>query len=115
VVPAVMPRPGDRAKPIAPGQAYGAGKLPNATDQPQQEQNQVRPAECVQPQPGPDAAAQPQVQQTPEQQAQTPAETPEPGPSGSTEPASPVAPRPTQAPGITLPFGILIPLPAPQG
>src|SRR4029077_19813193 len=32
VVPAVMPRPGDRAKPIAPGQAYGAGKLPNATD-----------------------------------------------------------------------------------
>jgi hypothetical protein len=114
-VPAVMPRPGERAKPLAPRQTYGAGEETDATDQPQHEQNQPRPAECVQPQPGPDAAAQPQVQQTPEQQAQTPAETPEPGPAESAEPAPPVAPTPTQAPGITLPFGIVIPLQAPQG
>lgn len=56
---------------------------------------------------------QEQGQQPVAPQAQAPEKTPEPGVAAPAEvPAAPVEPAPA-APGITLPFGITIPLPAP--
>nr|WP_280263619.1 lytic murein transglycosylase [Nocardia wallacei] len=123
VVPAPMPKPGEPVEqqrwapgdPVRPADAQHAD--PNAPLDPNA---QPRPATCAQPQ-GQPVPGQPNAQQPPapapeaaapeQQQAETPAKTPEPGPVEPTEPAESVAPLPPPAPAMTLPFGIVIPLP----
>ncbi|WP_431962571.1 lytic murein transglycosylase [Nocardia sp. bgisy134] len=118
-VPAPMPRPGAPGElPIAPGRSYGgrAGEPEVATAQPD-------PA-CGtgSPQPGgslpysePKAEA-PMVNSEPEPE---PEHVPAPAPDDTAEPARDpelVVPQPpVPQPGIILPFGIVIPLPALQG
>ncbi|WP_043656876.1 lytic transglycosylase domain-containing protein [Nocardia thailandica] len=80
------------------------------------------PAQAAQPredQPADAQAAQCQAVETPAPAPAAPTKTPEPGvaeaapePEAPAAPA-PAAPTPTQQPGITLPFGITIPVPAP--
>ncbi|MEV6338255.1 lytic murein transglycosylase [Nocardia vinacea] len=129
VAPAQLPAPGDPAQsPIAPAQTYGAAengepKDPQQQDQqrPDQQQPQQQPANCTPPQP--DAAQPGAAQPAPNAQgpAQSPGETVQNSPEKTPEPGVAEAPEPTQteaatpppAPGITLPFGIVIPLPAP--
>ncbi|MFI6040558.1 lytic murein transglycosylase [Nocardia sp. NPDC051321] len=124
VIPAPMPQPGEPVAPAivpgAPAQTFGAGAAaPKDPAHPEQDAAPVAPVApvCT----PPDAAqqqAQPQQAPAPGQQAvQTPEAAPEAPPTVSVEPAAPtVDAAPTQQPGITLPFGIVIPLPpAPQG
>ncbi len=148
VAPAQLPAPGDPAQapiapaptapaPIAPAQTYGAAysgepKDPQQHDQQHPDQpQQQQPANCTpaQPDTAQPGATQPQPAPTPDAQipAQPPSEgsqsapekTPEPGMPDAPEPAQTEAATPPPAPGITLPFGIVIPLPgpapAPQG
>lgn len=125
VIPAPMPQPGELAEPAAvpgaPAQTFGAGVAPkdpavaDAKDPARPDQPPVAPV-CT----PPDAAqqqAQPPQPPAPGQQAvQTPEATPEAPPTVSVEPTPSAEAAPTQQPGITLPFGIVIPLPpAPQG
>ncbi|MGW4847766.1 lytic murein transglycosylase [Nocardia brasiliensis] len=130
------------AVPGAPEQTFGAGvaapKDPAHPDQavdpahPEQAVAPVAPV-CTTPPAGPEAQQQTQA---PQQQAQAP-EQAQPGPesaptvavesaptvavesaptvAGDPPPAPAPAAAPTQPPGITLPFGVVIPLPAPQG
>ncbi|WP_433682961.1 lytic murein transglycosylase [Nocardia sp. CA-119907] len=133
VAPAQLPTPGDPAQsPIAPAQTFGAGngepkgepKDPEHPDQPaaQPQQQPPQAANCTpaQPgaaQPGPGAAQPAPNAQTPPQSPgestqTTPEQTPEPGAPDAAEPTQTEAATPP-APGITLPFGIVIPLPAP--
>ncbi|TCJ99776.1 transglycosylase protein with SLT domain [Nocardia alba] len=106
-VPAQMPNP------LAPEQqpadkpaeqTYGAAapKDPAAPEQPV-----VEPAACT-----PQVAA-PAETPAPAPAPTTPEKTPEPGvaPAEEPAPAEPAPVAPTQQPGITLPFGIVIPLP----
>ncbi|MEV4125984.1 lytic murein transglycosylase [Nocardia sp. NPDC049707] len=124
VVPAQLPAPGDPAQsPVAPAQTYSADygkpKDPLPQDQPQQQPQQ--PANCIPPQPDsaqPGAAqpalnGQPPAQLPGETPQVTPEKTPEPGVSDAPEPTQSEAAAPPPAPGITLPFGIVIPMPAP--
>ncbi|MFE7799880.1 lytic murein transglycosylase [Nocardia sp. NPDC057440] len=110
--------------PVAPRQTYGAAGEPNATGEPDAASKPVDPehprqpqlpAWCAMPSAAPEnpAPAQPPGETQPIQSAEEPeaATTPEPGPA---EPAPAAAPTPTPQPGITLPFGVVIPLP-PQG
>ncbi|RDI68578.1 lytic transglycosylase domain-containing protein [Nocardia pseudobrasiliensis] len=133
-VPAPMPKPGDPVAPVEtqrwsaadqnkPGEVK-PGDDPNADpNKPAdpnarpQDPNAARPAVCAPPPaPGQPGAPQPPAPAAPapaqdQQQSETPAKTPEPGP---TEPAPAEGPGPAPAPappGITLPFGIVIPLP----
>ncbi|TQM30771.1 transglycosylase protein with SLT domain [Nocardia bhagyanarayanae] len=129
-VPAPMPRPGEPGRPLGPRQEFGAEPLdPNDSAR---AEDPAR-AEAREPQPIP--ACVPQVQALPAPQQGAPAPAPEPAqpnppaqpnapeqPSPEPEVATtpepvPAAPAPTQQPGITLPFGIVIPLPPapPQG
>lgn len=121
LIPAPMPRPGEQAEPAvvpgAPAQTFGAGtaapKDPAHPDQqpvapvctpPDAAKQQAQPPQAPAPAPAPDQQAV-QTPQTP------PTVTVEPTPSA---PSAEVTPTPQ--PGITLPFGIVIPLPpAPQG
>ncbi|WP_327109948.1 lytic murein transglycosylase [Nocardia sp. NBC_01730] len=124
VVPAPMPRP-DIPVPVPPGRSYGAGTGEpydrQARDSRAQDPRDPQAATCTPPgtQPGvwtdaepggrPDAAPGAAPAEGPRRDAPAePAEThePEPGPG---EPA-----ESTPAPGITLPFGIVIPLPTLQ-
>ncbi|MFI9401120.1 lytic transglycosylase domain-containing protein [Nocardia sp. NPDC052316] len=121
VIPAPMPRPGEPAEPAivpgAPGQTFGAGAAA-APDPAHPEQPPVVPV-CA----PPEAQQQAQAPQPQPQQAPVPAPeqrtvpTPDAPPTVTIEPAQPeAAATPTPPPGITLPFGIVIPLPpAPQG
>ncbi|MEV4235989.1 MULTISPECIES: lytic murein transglycosylase [unclassified Nocardia] len=133
VAPAQLPAPDDPAQsPIAPAQTYGAAengepKDPQQQNQqhPDQQQPQQQPANCtpaqpdaVQPAPAPNA--QNPAQSPGETPQNTPEKTPEPGVADAPEPPpTEAATPPPAAPGITLPFGIVIPLPgpvpAPQG
>lgn len=131
-VPAPMPRPGDPAPTVAvPGaaeQSFGVGvaapKDPAHPDQavdPAHPDQAVAPV-CTTPQAGPEVQAQ-----APQQQAQAPEQAQQPGPDSAPTVAAesaptvtgepPVAPAaaPPPPPAITLPFGVVIPLPAPQG
>lgn len=131
--PAQLPPPGDPAQsPIAPAQTFGAGNgdpkgEPKDPAHPDQPEPQPQAANCAPAQPG---AAQPGAAQPgpgaaqPAPNAQTPPQSPgestETTPEKTPEPGLPDAAEPTQtepatppAPGITLPFGIVIPLPAP--
>ncbi|MFD3461494.1 lytic murein transglycosylase [Nocardia fluminea] len=103
------PLPAQMPDPLAPGQppaakpaeqTFGAAapKDPAAPEQPV-----VEPAACA-----PEVVA---PAQTPA--PNTPEKTPEPGvaPAEEPAPAEPAPVAPTQQPGITLPFGIVIPLP----
>ncbi|MFG1791635.1 lytic transglycosylase domain-containing protein [Nocardia sp. NPDC049149] len=130
-VPAPMPQPGEQApaaiRPAAPAQAFGIGPAapPNPADpagpaaapaDPAHPEQPVAPV-CTAPAPAPDAAQQAQAP-TPEAPPTVAVEAPptvsvETGPTVSTEPTPSAAPVPTQPPGITLPFGVVIPLPAP--
>ncbi|WP_410870486.1 lytic murein transglycosylase [Nocardia sp. A7] len=98
-LPADMPNPLEPAKQPAQ-QTYGAAapKDPAVPEQPPV----VEPAACA------PAAVEP-VAPAPV----TPEKTPEPGvaPAEEPAPAEPAPVAPTQQPGITLPFGIVIPLP----
>ncbi|MCX4096026.1 lytic transglycosylase domain-containing protein [Nocardia sp. alder85J] len=107
------PQTPDAAKPGAaaglPGQAAdpAAPADPNAPQQ---------PATCAQPgqQPGaaPGAADVPPPAPNPQAADAQPSKTPEPGPMSPDTPDQPAAPAtPPPPPGITLPFGIVIPLP----
>lgn len=131
VAPAQLPAPSDPGRsPIAPPQTFSAdnGEPKDPKQQPQ------RPANCApaQPdsaqsgatqfgatQPRTDQSAPPPNAQHPAQARDetpqgTPAETPEPG-VHAPEPMAPTeeAATPPPAPSITLPFGIVIPLPVP--
>lgn len=132
VAPAQLPAPGNPAQsPIAPAQTYGAAengepKDPQQQDQQQPQPQQQQPANCTpaQPDAAQPGAAQPGAAQ-PAPNAQAPAQspgetvqnspekTPEPGVAEAPEPTQTEAATPPPAPGITLPFGIVIPLPAP--
>ncbi|MFE7747378.1 lytic transglycosylase, partial [Nocardia sp. NPDC057455] len=125
-VPAPMPQPGQPGTariPLAPGQPYGAGQLPDpGTNSPEADGNpdsdavpaDVRAAECTRPQtdaatgPAPDAPELDTERRNPE-----PASTTPPAPEPEPEPVPDAPPTPTPQPGITLPFGIVIPLPGP--
>lgn len=130
--------PGDPARsPIAPAQTFGAGngepKDPEHPDQPEaRQQPKPQTANCTPARPDAPllSAEQPDTAQTEPGAAQpapdaqipaqspgesvqnTPEKTPEPGQPGAAEPTQTEAVTPP-APGITLPFGIVIPLPAP--
>ncbi|MEV6432036.1 lytic murein transglycosylase [Nocardia sp. NPDC051463] len=114
-----LPRPA----PAGPRQTYGTAGEPNTTGEPNTASEPNTGSEPVVPEP----PRQPQLPAaciTPDEPVtvQTPgaapstrpteqpevAETPEPSPA---EPDRAAAPTPTQQPGITLPFGIVIPLP----
>ncbi|MGY4099525.1 lytic murein transglycosylase [Nocardia sp. R16R-3T] len=136
VAPAQLPAPGDPAQsPIAPAQTYGAAdngepKDPQQHDpqHPDQQRPPHLPANCTPAQPDanqPDAAQPGAARPAPAPDAQIPAQTPgeapqytpektpEPGVGDAPEPAQTEMATPPPAPGITLPFGIVIPLPAP--
>jgi len=113
--PGAQPAPGGQVAP-----ADGHTVDPNAL---QPNTNPQQPAACTQPQaPGQQPPAQqpspgqPNAQApapgTNQQQAQNPAKTPEPGPAGPPPPAPATTGTPP-LPAITLPFNIVIPLPAP--
>lgn len=98
------PLPADMPNPLEPApqpaqQTYGAAapKDPAAPEQPLVEPAACAPAAVAPPEPAP----------------VTPEKTPEPGvaPAEEPAPADPAPVAPTQQPGITLPFGIVIPLP----
>ncbi|MFF0491655.1 lytic transglycosylase domain-containing protein [Nocardia sp. NPDC004068] len=130
--PAPMPKPGEPAKP-ADTQRWSAsdqaqvGQDPNKPLDPNaapQNSDVQRQAQCAAPQqppaPGqpaaPAAPGQPPAPQGPaleEEQPQAPTKTPEPGPAAPPEQAPAEAPAPPPPPAITLPFGIVVPLPAP--
>lgn len=135
-VPAPMPQPGQPAAPAEtqrwaagdPAQPAGANPPdPNApadrAADPNAPQQPGAPV-CTQPQGQPDPGQQPGAPAHPKDapesapapapapEQQMPSKTPEPGPAGAA-PAPAAPPAPTQQPGITLPFGIVIPLPAP--
>ncbi|WP_433199973.1 lytic murein transglycosylase [Nocardia sp. CA-107356] len=130
VAPAQLPAPGDPAQPpsdpaqspIAPAQTFGAGNgEPKDPQHPDQPQPQPRAANCTPAQPDPGAAQPGATQPAPNAQPtqpqdesaqSTPEKTPEPGAPGAAESAPTEAATPPPAPGITLPFGIVIPLPA---
>ncbi len=140
-VPAPMPRPGEPGRPLGPGQEFGAEpRDPNAPAEAREPLDPNDPVRVEKPQPNPvctpqaqgqpaPQASQPQAGQPAPQAGQpapapAPAEeqpNPEPEVAKTPEPAPAeqptVAPAPTQQPGITLPFGIVIPLPPapPQG
>ncbi|WP_406265432.1 lytic murein transglycosylase [Nocardia sp. NBC_00881] len=125
VVPAPMPRPDipvpvPPLPPIPPGRSYGAGTGEPYDRQIQfqnprvQDPRDPQAATCTQPSTPPDrqpdaAPAEGPRRDTPAEPAET--HQPEPGPD---EPAESTPPTPTPPPGITLPFGIVIPLPTPQ-
>ncbi|MFX0575708.1 lytic murein transglycosylase [Nocardia nepalensis] len=124
VVPAQQPAPGDPAQsPVAPAQTFGAGNgEPKDPEHPDQPQPQPQAANCTPAQPGAaqPGAAQPAPMPNPHVPAQSPGEAMQTTPEKTPEPGLPDAAEPTQtqaatppAPGITLPFGIVIPLPAP--
>ncbi len=101
-LPADMPNPLEPEQPVDKPveQTFGAAapKDPGAPEQPV-----VEPAACT-----PEAAVAPAAPAP-----GTPEKTPEPGvaPAEEPAPAEPAPVAPTQQPGITLPFGIVIPLP----
>ncbi|MEU2042851.1 lytic transglycosylase, partial [Nocardia niwae] len=132
-VPAPMPfpdLPGTARVPLAPQQPYGAapaqpsGPADPAAGKPADNATAGRPGT-------PDQAAarcaQPDTTLATTESVPLPGDPPAPGPAprGDTEPATATppapepepapeaAPTPTPQPGITLPFGIVIPLPAP--
>ncbi|WP_281180869.1 lytic transglycosylase domain-containing protein [Nocardia lijiangensis] len=136
-VPAPMPRPGEPARPLAPKQEFGAQpRDPNAPVEAGEPLDPNDPARAAQPLPKEACMAQVPVQPLPQAGAPSPAPAPAPGPAPAPapapaeeqpapepevattpEPAPAEAPAPTEQPGITLPFGIVIPLPPapPQG
>ncbi|MCP2316239.1 Transglycosylase SLT domain-containing protein [Nocardia amikacinitolerans] len=130
-VPAPMPRPGESGRPFGPRQQFGAEPV-----DPNDPARAEDPALTDAREPQPNPACVPQLQglpAAPEQGAPAPApnpaqpappaqpnapEQPNPEPEVATTPEPvPAAPAPTEQPGITLPFGIVIPLPPapPQG
>ncbi|WP_433525079.1 lytic murein transglycosylase [Nocardia pseudovaccinii] len=130
VAPAQLPAPGDPAQsPIAPAQTYGAAENGEPKDPQQQDQQhpnqqppqQQQPANCTPAQPDAAQPGAPQPAPNAQAPAQSPGETvqnspektPEPGVAEAPEPPQIEAATPPPAPGITLPFGIVIPLPAP--
>ncbi|MBF6327294.1 lytic murein transglycosylase [Nocardia transvalensis] len=134
-VPAPMPKPGEPGRPVEE-QQWAAEGQPQPGSDPHADPNKPtdpnakphdpnaapQPAGCVAPQgqpapglpgaPAP-APAAPAPAPAPEQQPQMPAKTPEPGPVAPAEPVPSEAPVAPPAPAITLPFGIVVPLPAP--
>ncbi|PXX68847.1 transglycosylase protein with SLT domain [Nocardia tenerifensis] len=128
VIPAPMPQPGEPAEaavvPGAPAQSFGAGTV--APKDPAHPEQPVMPV-CTPPDAQQRAQAPQQTapqQSAPQQQAvPAPQATPEAPPTVTVDPTpsvdgapAPETTAPTQQPGITLPFGIVIPLPpAPQG
>ncbi|NEW43517.1 lytic transglycosylase domain-containing protein [Nocardia cyriacigeorgica] len=100
VVPAPMPKPGapaDPAQPAAPADPAQPGQ-PGQPGQPAPQAEQA-PGAPAQPAPA-DPNAQPPAE---------PSKTPEPGPPPAPAPTA----TPTPQPAVTLPFGIVVPLPAP--
>ncbi|TQM25509.1 lytic transglycosylase domain-containing protein [Nocardia bhagyanarayanae] len=138
-VPAPMPRLGEPgSRPLAPGRSYGG----TAVEPIELESPPARPdPSCTSENPHPQTGGQPFYEPKPQEPPQTPDPGPAlyaspesalaepnlgPDPSGAPESAPFIAPEsdlpnpvppqpPSPPPAITLPFGIVIPLPAPQG
>ncbi|WSV83378.1 lytic murein transglycosylase [Nocardia sp. NBC_01009] len=127
-IPIPIPIPGQPVPaPVAPGQTYGTAGEPNAAGEPVDPEHPTPPqlpASCTQPGAAPNEQAPAQSAPNEQAPAQSPVETQqvqpteEPGvastpESGPAEPApAAAAPTTTPQPGITLPFGIVIPLPS---